>query len=138
MTKEELVAWVKKIRGHAKTGDLESAYKGYSALFSHPAFTSARPEDQRQALKLMVLAKGINKKTVPTMVDAHRAAVPALTELVSQFDDPADYEMLGICHVVLGNEASASAIFKAALKIERERNAASELCGSLMNRLSHL
>jgi hypothetical protein len=138
MTKEELVAWVKKIHGHAKAGDLVSAYKGYLALFSHPAFPDSRPEDMRQALKLMVLAKGVPKKPTPEMVDAHRAAVGPLTELVSQFDEPGDYEMLGICHVVLGNEQGETSIFKAALKIERERNAASELCGSLMNRLSQL
>jgi hypothetical protein len=138
MNKEELVGWVKKAHGAAKAGNLDEAYEAYRALFSNPAFTKARAEDQRQALKLMVLAKGVPKKPTPTMIEAHRAAVGPLTELVSQFDEPADYEMLGVCHVVLGNEQSASNIFKAALKIERERNAASELCGSLMSRLSQL
>lgn len=138
MTKDELVAHVKEIHGHAKAGNLDAAYEGYKKLFTNPGFTKNRPEDMRQALKLCVLAKGVPKKPTPAMVEAHRAAVPALTELVSQFDEPGDYEMLGICHVVLGNEQSASNIFKAALKLERERNAASELCGSLMSRLSQL
>jgi len=138
MTKEQLVAQVKEIHGNIKAGNLDAGYEGYKKLFSDPGFSKNRAEDMRQALKLMVLAKGVPKKPTPPMVEAHRAAVPALTELVSQFDEPGDYEMLGICHVVLGNEQSASNIFKTALKIERERNSASELCGSLMSRLSQL
>jgi hypothetical protein len=46
--------------------------------------------------------------------------------------------MLGMCHVVIGNEAGAGAVFRAALAIERERNAQSDLCGSLMKRVSML
>jgi hypothetical protein len=57
---------------------------------------------------------------------------------VANHNEPADYELLGVCHVVLGNEESASNIFKAALAIERERDAASPLCGSLMKRVSML
>jgi hypothetical protein len=70
------------------------------------------------------------------MIDAHRAALPALTELVSVHQDPADHEMLGICHVLLGNEASASVIFRAGLALERDRNPGSDLCGELMKRIS--
>jgi hypothetical protein len=46
--------------------------------------------------------------------------------------------MLGACHAALGNEQSAAAIFREGLRLERERNAASDLCGSLMTRLSAL
>lgn len=138
MTKDDLVAAVKSIHGHAKAGNLEKAYTGYRELFKNPGFAKLKPEDQRQALKLMVLAKGVPKPPTPIMVDAHRAAVGPLTELVSAHDDPADYLLLGVSHVLLGNEKSAEQIFRSALKLERERNAASELCGQLMTRLSQL
>jgi hypothetical protein len=40
--------------------------------------------------------------------------------------------------VVVGDEATASAIFKAGLRIERARNPQSDLCGTLMKRVSML
>ena len=58
--------------------------------------------------------------------------------MVSAHGDPADHELLGICHVCLGNEESASAIFRAGLAIERQRNPQSDLCGALMKRVSLL
>jgi hypothetical protein len=138
MTKDELVAAVKRIVTVARAGNLDDAYVGYRDLFADPAFLAHRPEDQRQALRLMVLAKGAPTRPTPAMVEAHRAALPALTELVSNHHDPGDHEMLGVCHVILGNEESASAIFRAGLAIERERNPQSDLCGSLMKRVSLL
>jgi hypothetical protein len=39
---------------------------------------------------------------------------------------------------VVGDEATASAIFKAGLAIERERSPQSDLCGALMKRVSML
>jgi hypothetical protein len=44
--------------------------------------------------------------------------------------------MLGICHLMLGHEQAASAIFKAGLAIERARDPGSDLCGELMKRIS--
>jgi hypothetical protein len=117
---------------------MDGAYTGYQALFTSPEFPEYRPEDQRQALKLMVLAKGVPETPTPAMVEAHRAALGPLTELVSAHGEPSDHELLGVCHVVLGNEESASNIFKAALVIERERDPSSVLCGSLMKRVSML
>ncbi len=73
-------------------------------------------------LRLMILAKGVPSTPTEAMIDAHRAAVPALTELVSIHGDPGDHELLGLCRVVLGNVESADKIFRAGLKIERERN----------------
>ena len=84
----------------------------------------------------MVLAKNAPQKPTEAMVLAHRAAIVPLTELVSSQKEPADYEMLGICHLVIGNEASASSIFRAGLAIERERSPGSDLCGDLMKRIS--
>jgi len=135
---EALIHAVKEIVALAKSGDADGAYTGYCALFGSPEFSTYRPEDQRQALKLMVLTKGATETPTPAMVDAHRAALGPLTELVSAHGEPSDHELLGVCHVVLGNEESASNIFKAGLAIERERDPSSVLCGTLMKRVSML
>lgn len=137
-TKEELVQTVKGIAKYWRDGQLDEAYAGYRELFSSPEFVVHRPEDQRSAFRLMIMAKGAPnpERPTPAMVEAHRAAVSPLTDLVSNHGDPADHEMLGICHVVLGNMESASAIFRAGLAIERQRNPQSDLCGSLMKRIS--
>jgi hypothetical protein len=135
MTKDELVAEVKRIIGVARTGDVEGTYPGYAALFLQPDFVVQRPEDQRQVLKLLVLAKRSGPKSA-ALLDAIRAALAPLTELVSRHNEPEDYEMLGVCHVLLGNEKSASAIFQEGLTLERQRSAQSDLCGRLMTRLS--
>jgi hypothetical protein len=138
MANEALVAAVKRIVNLSRGGNLDDAYNGYRDLFSSQEFTTYRPEDQRQALRLMILAKNAPRPPSASMLAAHQAAVPALTELVSVHAEPADHEMLGICHVLLGNEASASAIFRAGLNIERARSAGSDLCGELMKRISAL
>lgn len=137
-SKDELVQTIKQIIKFSREGNLDQAYEGYRELFSGPDFTTNRPEDQRQALKLMVLAKGVPdpERATPAMVDAHRAALGPLTDLVSNFNDPADHELLGVCHLVLGNPETASAILRAGLALERARNPQSDLCGSLMKRIS--
>ena len=138
MANEELVQTVKKIHGLARGGNLDEAYAAYRELFSSPTFHTYRPEDQRQALRLMVHAKGVPSRASAAMIEAHRAALGPLTELVSSHREPADHEMLGICHVLLGNEDSAAAIFRAGLAIERERSPQSDLCGAFMKRISAL
>jgi hypothetical protein len=138
MPNETLVSTVKAIVSNARAGKLEEAYAGYRALFSSSDFRSYEPSERRQALRLMVHAKGVPDPPTSAMVEAHRAALEPLTELVSQDGDPADYEMLGMCHVAVGNEQGAGAVFRAGLAIERERNAQSDLCGALMKRISML
>jgi len=138
MANAELVAAVKRIAAVARTGELDQAYNGYRDLFASPPFLTYRPEDQRQALRLMILAKNAPRTPTAPMKEAHRAAVAALNELVSVQEEPADYEMLGICHVVLGNEDNASTIFRRGLALERERNPTSDLCGELLKRISFL
>jgi len=133
---EELVRSVKEIVGRAKAGDLDGAYRGYRDLFASLPFQSYRVEDQRQALQLMVLTKGAPSPATPTMLEAHGAARELLTKLVAEHAEPSDHELLGICHVVLGDEQSASSVFKAGLAIERERSPQSKLCGALMKRVS--
>ena len=136
MANEVLVTKVKSILALARTNQMDEAYAAYRELFSNPEFTSFRPEDQRQALRLMLLAKRV--KATPAVIEAHRAALVPLTELVSAHGDAGDHELLGVCHVVLGNEDSARAIFRTGLAIERERDGASDLCGSLLTRISAL
>jgi hypothetical protein len=103
MTKDDLVKQVKTIVALARGGNLDEAYAGYRALFSDPGFLAQRPEDQRQALKLMVHAKVQVREPTPAMIEAHRAALMPLTELVSSWGEPVDHELLGTCHVLLGN-----------------------------------
>jgi hypothetical protein len=131
-----LVRSIKEIIGRAKTGDTDGAYQGYRDLFASADFAGYRVEDQRQALQLMVLMKGAPKPATPAMVEAHRAARGLLTGLVSSHGEPSDHELLGICHIVLGDEASASDVLRAGLAIERVRDPQSKLCGTLMKRVS--
>lgn len=137
MSKEFLVASVKQIMAQVRSGDAEGSYEGYRALYSDPQFLQNKPEDQRQALKLLILAKRTGKPS-EVLVEAHRAAIPALTELVSTGNEPEDYEMLGLCHLMIGNDQAASNMFREGLQLERARNAASDLCGRLMTRLSSI
>jgi len=138
MANEALVTAVKAIVADVRAGKLDAAFGAYKALFASPAFAGYDAHDQRQALKLMVHAKGLPDPPTPAMVEAHRAAVGPLTELVSKHNEPADYEMLGMCHVAVGNEEGAGQVFRAGLAIERERNVQSDLCGALMRRISML
>jgi hypothetical protein len=137
MSKEALVAAVKQIMAQQRSGDTEGANAGYSALFASPEFSANKPEDQRQALKLLILAKRTGQPT-PALVEAHRSALAPLTELVSTLNEPEDYEMLGLCHLMIGNDEAASNMFRHGLTLERERNAASDLCGRLMTRVSQI
>lgn len=136
MPKLALVKKVKEIAALGRDGKLEESYAGYRDLFLSPDFMTNRPEDQRQAMKLMVLARGVPNPPTPVMLEAYRAALVPLTELVSTLGEPADHELLGVCHLELGHDQAASAIFRAGLAAERERNASSDLCGELMKRIS--
>jgi hypothetical protein len=132
---EALVKSVKDIAALSKAGDTEGAYRGYRELFASDAFGSYRVEDQRQALKLMVLAKGLPAQPTPAMSEAYASAVSCLQRMLP-LGDAADHEMLGVCQVMLGDETSASETFKAGLAIERARDPQSKLCGTLMKRVS--
>ena len=136
MANEALARSVKDIISRAKNGDADGAYDGYRELFVSPEFAGYRVEDQRQALQLMILMKGAPKPPTRAMVKAHSAASASLTGIVAAHGEPSDHELLGICHVVLGDEASASTVFKAGLAIERVRDPQSKLCGALMKRVS--
>jgi hypothetical protein len=135
MSKDFLVNSVKAIMAQQRSGDTEGAFDGYAKLFGAPEFGANKPEDQRQALKLLILAKRQGNPT-PRLIEAHRAAIPALTELVSTHNEAEDYEMLGLCHLLIGNDQAASNMFRQGLQLERAKNPASDLCGRLMTRVA--
>jgi hypothetical protein len=132
MANEELVAAVKNIIALAKAGKTDESYAGYAALFSSAAFGAYPVSEQRQALKFMVLAKGIPTFPSKAIADAHKKALTPLQALIKAHDDPADYELVGLCHVRAGDEASARVAFQKGLDLERARNPQSPLCGQLM------
>jgi hypothetical protein len=132
----DLVASIKRIVQLAKRGKAEDAFESYAELFSSEAFATYQPEHQRQTLKLLVL------KSPATVSDAvrkaHRAAADRLRGLITLQSHAADYEMLGICQLLLEDQSSASATFVTGLELERNRDPQSELCGSLMRRVAAL
>jgi hypothetical protein len=135
---ENLVDAIKALVARAKDGNLDAVYVGYRDIFAAPAFVGYRVEDQRQALRLMIMMKGAPSVRPPAMVEAHRVAISLLKRIVELHREAKDHELLGICHVVVGDEATASAVFKAGLAIERAKNPQSDLCGALMKRVSML
>jgi len=132
MASEQLVQAVKRIASLDRGGKTEEAYDAYRELFSDPAFSVHPSEDQRRVLKLMVHTK--RRENVPPtyVVEAHHAAIGPLMELAGACGEPADFEMLGICQAMCGDEQGAGTSFRAGLNIERARNPQSDLCGSLM------
>jgi hypothetical protein len=138
MPSAELVAAIKAIVANARAGNLDAAYAGYRSLFGGALFAGCEAHEKRQALRLMVHAKGVPDPPTPAMVEAHRAALAPLMALVKTESEPADQEMLGMCLVATGDEKAAGEVFRAALATERERNAQSDLCGALMKRVSML
>lgn len=135
MANEALVKSVKDIAALSKAGDVEGAYRGYRDLFASEAFVGYRVEDQRQALRLMILARGLPAQPTPAMKEAYDSAVVCLGRLLP-LGDAADHELLGVCQVMLGDEVGASTTFRAGLAIERQRDPQSKLCGTLMKRVS--
>ncbi len=136
MANEQLVHAVKKIVAVSREGKHDEAYAGWKQLFEGPAFMGYDAPDQRQALRLMVLAKGAPTRMNEAMLAAHAAAVPSLEKLVAAHKEPADYEMLGLCYAAAGDTTRASEAFRAGLTLERARDPGSDLCGNLMKRVS--
>lgn len=132
MASEALVKRIKEIIGLAKSGKVDEAYKGYADLFRSAQFKTFPMEEQRHALKLVVHVKVPPSHPSPALLDAFRAAVEPLTEILGALGTPEDFQWLGICHVILGDEKQAGELFRVGLKLERDRNPQSDLCGSLM------
>jgi hypothetical protein len=134
---EALVSALKKIMMLSKNGRSAEAYEEYTNLFSSDAFAGYRQEDQRQALKLMVLAKA-HPSDISSVASAHMAALPRIKALVEASSDAADQELLGVAHLFLGDQKAASVAFQTGLDAERAKNPQSELIASLMRRVSQL
>jgi hypothetical protein len=132
MPNEALVAQVKQIVGMAKTGKVQEAYAAYKSLFTSKDFNTYSVEDRRTAIKLVVNAKIPPTNPAPHVIEAHRAAMKPLEEMIGEKGEPADFELLGICCVFVGEDKRAADMFRTGLRIERERNPQSDLCGSLM------
>ncbi|MBX3227461.1 MAG: hypothetical protein KIT84_13990 [Labilithrix sp.] len=128
---------LKQARSAAKEGRLDDMFRQYGTVFASGSFASMRPDDQRQALKLMFFGKQPDVAS-DDVKNAYRVTLPILQALVLRDRDPADYELLGMAYAVLEEPEKAMEIFKKALDVERARNPASDLCGSLMRRVSQL
>jgi hypothetical protein len=134
---EALVLALKKIMTLTRNGRASDAYQEYASLFASSSFAGYRVEDRRQALKLLVLAKTHPAET-DAVAAAHRAALPRLRTLVEESNEPCDHELIGVAHLVLGDEKAASTAFQTGLDAERAKNPQSELVASLMRRVSQL
>ncbi len=132
MSTEALVQQVKQILALAKVGKTDEAYAGYAQLFQSPDFATFPADKKRQAIKLAVNIRVAPNKPPSSMVDAYRAAMRPLEAMIQECDDPADYELFGICCVITGDEHRAADFFRKGLELERGRNPQSNLCGSLM------
>lgn len=132
MANEALVSAVKNILTLFRERREQEGYAAYSDLFSSPIFATFTPQEQRQALKLMINLKIVPSSPSPHLVAAYKVAMAPLKALIDAHDDPHDYELYGICQVIAGDEKGAATSFRAGLTKERERNPQSDLCGSLM------
>lgn len=135
---ETLVAALKKIMTLSKNGRAVDAYHEYASLFASDTFGEYRPEDQRQALKLMVLAK-THPPDEDAVSEAFKAALPRIERLMEiQGKEPADLELFGVTQLALGETAAAASAFQSALDLERAKNPQSDLIATLMRRVSQL
>ncbi|MBX3186551.1 MAG: hypothetical protein KF819_06035 [Labilithrix sp.] len=134
---EALVATLKHIQSIAKDGHVDEAYRQYAALFASQPFLMCTHEDQRRALRLMFSGKGSPSPSEEAKA-AYKASLPVLQALVLAQREAGDYEMLGMAYVGLDEPEKATGIYKKALEIERERDPGSDLCGTLMRRVSEL
>jgi hypothetical protein len=135
---EALVAALKNIAHLARNGRTEDAYRAYSALYSSVPFAQYSPEDQRLAVRLMLLAKAPPTMKSDAVFAAHHAAVARLEALISSSRDPADYELLGVACIVLGDPDAAEAALEAGLEIAVEKNNDAALTERIKRRLGAL
>jgi hypothetical protein len=133
---QDLVNSVKGIITTLKSGKSDDAHVAYGNLFASAEFATYPAADQRQALKLMILAKGIPTFPSAAMIGAHKKAIGPLTKLIEAHGEPADYELLGLCQVRTNDEKSARVTFQKGLDLERARDAQSPLCGQLMKHVA--
>jgi hypothetical protein len=102
--KEALAATVKRIIRSARDGRTSEAYKAYATLFDDDSFAKQRSQDQRQVLKLMVLAKSAPPPS-SEVTTAYQSALARLKSLAAEADDPLDREMIAACEQRLNGSA---------------------------------
>jgi len=100
--RQALAATVKRIIGAAREGSTQLAFQAYAALFEDDQFAVQRPQDQRQVLKLLVMAKTMPPPSYP-VIQAYRSALARLHALAAVTNDPLDQEMIGVCERVLSS-----------------------------------
>jgi hypothetical protein len=132
-----LSSTLEDLRVLANEGQTDEVFRRYATLLASSEFASSGPEAQREALRLMIFGN-VSPAPSAEMRAAHRAALPLVQALVLEQRDAADYEMLGMAYLAVEEPEKATEMFKKALEIERTRDPASELCGSLMRRVSEL
>lgn len=132
MANEALVSSVKAILQLFRERKEVEGYAAYVRLFSSPEFATYTPQEQRQALKVMVSWKVPPAGPAPYVIEACRVAMKPLKALIDSQNEPIDYETYGICQIIVGDEKGAADSFRTALTMERARNPQSDLCGSLM------
>jgi hypothetical protein len=70
--------------------------------------------------------------------DAHRAALVRAQGLLEDLATPADYEIVGLFQLALGERTAASTTFSTALELERKQDPASDLYRRLNEQISSL
>jgi hypothetical protein len=133
MKNAELAKTLRLIFNTARSGRTEYAYGKLADLFSSAGFAGYEPDEQREALRLLVHAR--NPPREEFVLAAHRAALGHLTRLAEALAEPGDHEMLGLANLRLDDTGAANAAFERALELEHARNAESELTRSLRKRL---
>jgi hypothetical protein len=132
----QLKAAVKSAIGLAREARWDEFYSVYGQLFANPNFGSNKAEDQRQALKLMIMTKGLPAPTTQAGIYAYQSAWYALSRLVAELRNPLDYELLGITHLRLGDEPGAKKVFQAGLEVAQAANDG-DTCGVFLRHLAN-
>jgi len=131
-----LKAAVKSAIALARESRWDEFYSVYGPLFAAPTFAEDTPEDQRQALKLMIMTKGLPAPTTQAAIHAYQSAWYALSRLVAEFRHSRDYELLGLTHQRLGDEPGAKKVFQAGLEVAQAGNDG-DTCGVFLRHLAN-
>jgi len=137
---EDLVALkadLKNAFAHARDGRWEEFFQSYVGLFNSSHFGKCRPDDQRQAAKLLVTHKTLPKDPTEASVAAFQAAWQALSKLTEATNDARDFELLGLTHLRLADETGARTVFQLGLDTAKAAND-SDMCGVFLRHLSTL
>lgn len=133
---DDLKSAVKAAVVFGRDGKWEDFYATYARLFYSPEFPQNRNDDQRQALRLMIMTKGLPAPTSEAGVQAYQGAWYALNRLVGEEHDARDYELFGLVYLRLGAPDDAQKVFQAGLDLAHAKDDA-ELCGAFLRHLSN-